>query len=531
MAFHGMKVSGRERGWDEERIRTQNVEIETGNRAVLVCGVQSRPELNGTRVTLVRFLGARQRYEVKEPGRSKLLALKPQCLEFRTKAEAIHRAVERNDHEGLELLLSAGPSAIAAMKQEVETPHGRMPILGWAAGTGRYTSVALLARWGADVDARDSLSGSTALHFASAGGQPECVAALIDHSCDVNVRARESTQATPLMMAASQGRAEVVEILLRCPGIDLEVTGPEQATAFLLAAGTDGFPLDDTSGGPDFISDHSRCLSLLAEAGCNTEATDSHGNLATTIARRMHCIATQQALSKINKRRVQQRAAGAEANPEPEPALKTQSDRITVTDALLEQHIAEVASSSDFEQLSLKMIRDRLADRLGQDMSPYKKQIKALVIKKICADPLDAATTAADVSGADCLRVERVASLRGDGAVVVGKQQQHHDDNVLSELFDDEDLLRLCLTFLTPWDFAQIGLSVCKSWANIARTVLRKKILKPGCEVVVTGLTGENAELNGMIGRIVVSTLAIIIIWFSLMVCLDEVGMPRRMMP
>jgi hypothetical protein len=244
----------------------------------------------------------------------------------------------------------------------------------------------------------------------------------------------------------------------------------------------------------------------------------------------MHCIATQQELSKINKQRAQQRAADAKPEPEPEPALKTQSDRVTVTDALLEQHIAEMASSSDFELLSLKMIRDRLADRLGKDMSPYKKQIKALVIKKISEDPLDAATTAADVPSADCLRMERVASFRGDGAVVVGKQQQPHDDNVLSKLFDDEDLLRLCLTFLTPWDFAQIGLSVCKSWANIARTVLRKKVLRPGCEVVVTGLAGENAELNGMIGRIVVSTLAIII-WFSLMACLDEVGTPRRMVP
>ena len=42
-----------------------------------------------------------------------------------------------------------------------------------------------------------------------------------------------------------------------------------------------------------------------------------------------------------------------------------------------------MAESSDFETLSLKIIRERLAETLGQDMGPYKKQIKAVVIKAI----------------------------------------------------------------------------------------------------------------------------------------------------
>lgn len=56
-----------------------------------------------------------------------------------------------------------------------------------------------------------------------------------------------------------------------------------------------------------------------------------------------------------------------------------------ITDALLAEKVTEMAKSSDFETLSLKIIRDRLAEELGQDMGPYKKQIKAVVIKAIGA--------------------------------------------------------------------------------------------------------------------------------------------------
>ena len=57
-------------------------------------------------------------------------------------------------------------------------------------------------------------------------------------------------------------------------------------------------------------------------------------------------------------------------------ALQLQSTPLTST-------VKEMAESSDFETLSLKIIRERLAETLGQDMGPYKKQIKAVVIKAI----------------------------------------------------------------------------------------------------------------------------------------------------
>ena len=50
---------------------------------------------------------------------------------------------------------------------------------------------------------------------------------------------------------------------------------------------------------------------------------------------------------------------------------------------LLAEKVAEMAKSSDSETLSLKIIHDRLAKALGQDIQPYKKQITEAVIKAI----------------------------------------------------------------------------------------------------------------------------------------------------
>ena len=56
-----------------------------------------------------------------------------------------------------------------------------------------------------------------------------------------------------------------------------------------------------------------------------------------------------------------------------------------VTDALLTEKVAAMAKESGFEELSLKLIREKLAEELGQDMYPYKKQIKAVVVACIAA--------------------------------------------------------------------------------------------------------------------------------------------------
>ena len=54
-------------------------------------------------------------------------------------------------------------------------------------------------------------------------------------------------------------------------------------------------------------------------------------------------------------------------------------------DKLLIREIETISARPDFERLSLKVIRAKIGESLGQDMTKYKARIKELVIKVISA--------------------------------------------------------------------------------------------------------------------------------------------------
>lgn len=54
----------------------------------------------------------------------------------------------------------------------------------------------------------------------------------------------------------------------------------------------------------------------------------------------------------------------------------------------IEKHLIDISKARDFKFLSLKIIRDRLSEKIGKDMTPYKKYIKSIVIKLIVSDPI-----------------------------------------------------------------------------------------------------------------------------------------------
>jgi len=56
-----------------------------------------------------------------------------------------------------------------------------------------------------------------------------------------------------------------------------------------------------------------------------------------------------------------------------------------ITEELLKEKVTAMAAAGDFETLSLKIIRERLATDLGQDMGAHKKAIKAVVNEVISA--------------------------------------------------------------------------------------------------------------------------------------------------
>jgi ankyrin repeat protein len=82
-----------------------------------------------------------------------------------------------------------------------------------AALKGQGKMVALLLAKGARLEARDE-NGDSPLHDAALGGSPEVITLLLDHGAAIDVPDRESG-ATPLMIAASLGRAGAVAVLLQ----------------------------------------------------------------------------------------------------------------------------------------------------------------------------------------------------------------------------------------------------------------------------------------------------------------------------
>jgi ankyrin repeat protein len=119
---------------------------------------------------------------------------------------ALHWAVERDDVELAELLLTAG-ARVSARTREGVTPLRLAAINGSARMLGR------LIRSGADPNAPLTTAGDTALMLASRTGQTGAMRVLLEARADVN--AKESWGGTTaLMWAVAQGHAEAARVLI-----------------------------------------------------------------------------------------------------------------------------------------------------------------------------------------------------------------------------------------------------------------------------------------------------------------------------
>ena len=223
-------------------------------------------------------------------------------------ATALHWAVYRADVEATDLLIRAGAKVDAANRHGVRPlslacangsaqivekllaagadPHaavgGEPPILA-AARAGNVEVVKSLARYGADVNAKETWRGQTALMWAVAEEHPLVAQALID--LGANVRARsdgggdverplgvnrpESTSGTvktgltPLLFAARQGALESTRVLIAA-GADVNEKGPRGTNALLMAIN----------------NLHYELAAFLVESGAALDAADAAGTSA-----------------------------------------------------------------------------------------------------------------------------------------------------------------------------------------------------------------------------------------------------------
>jgi ankyrin repeat protein len=218
-------------------------------------------------------------------------------------ATALHWAVHWDDHPAVEILVRAGakPDAVndlgvfplslacangssamverliaAGASMRTALPSGESPLMT-CARTGVVDAIRALGGRGADVNARESDRGQTALMWAAGGKQPGAVKALIELGADVN--ARSTGGFTPLMFAAREGDPESARLLLEA-GARIDDTTPSGESALLVAAASvAGLTARDYRLVPE-PSGHEAVALLLIARSANINQADTLGMTA-----------------------------------------------------------------------------------------------------------------------------------------------------------------------------------------------------------------------------------------------------------
>jgi ankyrin len=201
---------------------------------------------------------------------------------------ALHWAVQANNLELVNLLLSAGAKPMAA------TEAGATPLL-LATQNGNGAMIERLLVAGADPNAPLSRTGDTALMMAARTGKLDAVTALFNHGAKVN--AQETWGGTTaLMWAASEHHPDVVKMLIE-HGADVNAK-----SYFVPSASGRGFegttpvplkpnqPIEEFAAGmltPLMFAareDDLESAKLLVKAGANLNAQGGDGKDALSLA-------------------------------------------------------------------------------------------------------------------------------------------------------------------------------------------------------------------------------------------------------
>ena len=201
------------------------------------------------------------------------------------RAGADVKAVNRYGATPLSLAaVNGNASIVTALLEAGADPNSSSgegePVLMTAARSGDLATVEALLDRGANPNARETWQGQTALMWAAAENHADVVQALLRCGADPNATASlfehwamaPSEPATPkvntpkggmtvLHYAARQGALEAVKALVAGPGIDINQTDPDGATALLYAT----------------FNGHYDTAALLLAKGANPNLADQYG--------------------------------------------------------------------------------------------------------------------------------------------------------------------------------------------------------------------------------------------------------------
>lgn len=177
-------------------------------------------------------------------------------------ADPIHSAAQKGKLDKVRALLAADPSLVNSRDKVGMTP------LELAAQGDHRDVVEFLLDHGADVNARDSNGGFTAIDLAlSSYHHQDVLQLLIAHGANVNTASKQGT--TPLEEAAMRGQMDALQLLLS-KGAQVNTLDSGGDTALLWA----------------LLMGHTDAAKMLIDAGADVNVRDGKGMTPLFVARR-----------------------------------------------------------------------------------------------------------------------------------------------------------------------------------------------------------------------------------------------------
>uniref|UniRef100_A0A673YDF4 Ankyrin repeat domain 52 n=1 Tax=Salmo trutta TaxID=8032 RepID=A0A673YDF4_SALTR len=172
---------------------------------------------------------------------------------------AVHYAAAHGNKQNLELLLEMSFNCLGDVESSVPVSP-----LHLAAYNGHCEALGVLSETLVSLDVRDA-GGHTALYLAAQQGHAQCVEVLLSHgaSCHLKERRRKWT---PLHVAASNGQTDCLLMLVnRGEKADvIDIVDIQGQTALMLAA----------------LGSHTDCVHILLEKGAGADTADKRGRTA-----------------------------------------------------------------------------------------------------------------------------------------------------------------------------------------------------------------------------------------------------------